>query len=163
MNFEDVRQMINELKMIVNIALDDAITVPVKNDKACINLHGTNYDYLFDLNRKGHRKPKCTYQLRDANAKSKILFRIDLIGRPHPNPAGNYAYADEILECPHVHLADFPVYGIAVALPLDAPEVHMHLNPSDINNLISCLKVTFERLNVANRTDFKYNLEDDIL
>jgi len=62
-----------------------------------------------------------------------------------------------------VHLADFPVYGIAVALPLDAPEVHMHLNPSDINNLISCLKVTFERLNVANRTDFKYNLEDDIL
>jgi len=100
-NFEDVRQMINELKMIVNISLDDAITVPVKNDKACINLHGTNYDYLFDLNRKGHRKPKCTYQLRDANAKSKILFRIDLIGRPHPNPAGNYAYADEILECPH--------------------------------------------------------------
>jgi len=159
----DIRQMIAELKMIIDYKPGAAITIPVKNDKTCLKLHGTNYDYLFDLNRKGHRKPKCTYQLRDENSKSKVLFRLDLIGRPHPNPSGDYDYAGMLINCPHVHLADFPDYGIAVALPLDAPESRIHLKESDIHNLIFCLQATLERLNVANRTDFHYNLEDDIL
>lgn len=155
-----MQELLDCLKRIT----DESKTIKLPNlgkrDK--LHLSGTNYDFYFDLNRNGHRLPKCTFQLRETNHKSDILFRFDLIGREHPNPPGNYPYSRQIMECPHVHFSTYKNFGIKVALPLSDPLVRLNISKDDMQNLLICLKKTLHRLNVANINSFIYT-EDTTL
>lgn len=151
--------MLTSLKYIVENK-NKIITIPKIGEKDCLSLHSNNYDFLFDLNRGGHKKSKCTFQLRHG---SRPLLRFDLIGKAHFNPVGDYTYSGQTVECPHVHLADFKGYGIKVALPLNDPIVRIKLNEYGTNDLIFCLKETLIRVNVANRDDFNYNEATELI
>ena len=149
-----IQELLDCLKKIVDSSKN--IDIPKFGSKGRLNLSGTNYDFYFDLNRSGHRLPKCTFQLRERNHKGDILFRFDLIGKEHPNPKGNYPYSGQLIECPHVHFATYKDYGIGVALPLSDPLVRLNIPESELNNLVLCLKKTLVRLNVANVESFAY-------
>jgi hypothetical protein len=66
--------------------------------------------FLIDINRKGRiRLAKCTYQERYQGI--IILVRLDVDGRPHPNPEVENVplpylepYNGQKLLCPHLHL-----------------------------------------------------------
>lgn len=149
-----IQELLDCLKKIVDSSKN--IDIPKFGSKGRLSLSGTNYDFYFDLNRSGHRLPKCTFQLRERNHKGDILFRFDLIGKEHPNPKGNYPYSGQLIECPHVHFATYKDYGIGVALPLSDPLVRLNIPESELNNLVLCLKKTLVRLNVANVESFAY-------
>ena len=105
-----------------------------------MNLKSNNYVFFLDLNRKGHKRPKCTFQLREKRNKELPLVRIDIIGRPHQNPDGDFKWVKQVVKCPHLHRADFPKYGTHVAVPLLKDNGNFKLSEQDLNNLIFCLK-----------------------
>lgn len=76
------------------------------------------------------------------------LVRIDIIGRPHQNPDGDFKWANQVVKCPHLHRADFPKYGTHVAVPLLKDNGNFKLSEQDLNNLILCLKKSLKFLNV---------------
>lgn len=153
--------MIESLKELVYDHQD--ILIPKFGVKDKYKLHASNYDFEMDLNRAGHKLEKCTFQLRDAINKDTVLVRFDLIGRTHPNPPGNYPYADEDIVCPHVHFANYSSGGIAIALPLSDPLVKMNLSNDELLDIIKALKAFLQRINVGNRDDFHYNINEELL
>lgn len=160
MELSTMQEMIQCLKKIIDN--NSQISIPSFGEKSMLKLHGINYDFFFDLNRSGHRRPKCTFQLREFYNKSDVLFRFDVIGKAHPNPKGNYAYSDQCIECPHVHISTYKDFGIAVALPLNDPLVKINLGTQGTDDLINCLKQVFKKINVANYSSFHYNQERDL-
>jgi hypothetical protein len=152
----EVHTLINALKSIVD-ENNGIITIPDYGTYGILNLKGTNYNFYFDLNRQGHRSPKCTFQLRETKHKSDVLLRVDLFGRPHINPIGNYKYSGQEIPCPHIHLADYKDFGISVAIPLSDPLASIKLGKSGTDDLVDCLKKVLHRINAANYKYFRYN------
>lgn len=157
----EISDMINSLKRLLHE--DKIINLPTQGKSLLLDLHSSNYDFLFDINRKGHKLIKCTFQLREINHRSDPLIRFDLIGKAHPNPVGSYGHAGERIPCPHVHMANFPEYGIAVALPINDPMVRLNIPASAYNDILFCLNEILARINVANRDDFRYTLNQELL
>lgn len=156
MDTSEITEMIDCLKQLKNDSQE--ILIPAFGNKDQFELHGANYDFFMDLNRSGHRLEKCTFQLREKLRKSIILVRFDLVGRSHTNPIGDYRHAGENIPCPHVHFANFEPVGIGAALPLDDPLVRIAL--SQKTEYIAGLKEFLTRINVGNRTDFRYTLNE---
>lgn len=66
-----------------------------------------------------------------------------------------------IIPCPHVHIATHPL-GTAYAYPLNAKEVDIQLDENDYEDIISALQSFLKRINIANRNDFQYTLNEEI-
>ena len=160
MDNHELYEMIESLKKI--IVSDSFIALPSSGQAITLDASGKNYDFLLDINRQSYRRPKCTFQLRDKDNKSRILFRFDLIGKNHPNPPGDFEYSDMKISCPHVHIATHPL-GTAYAYPLDAKEINIYLDENDYEDIILALKSFLVRINIANRNDFQYTLNEDII
>lgn len=156
---QEIRNMINSLKTIIEDS--NEICIPAFGNKSKINLKSSNYTFTVDLNRSGHKKPKCTFQLRENKNQDKALVRLDLVGRDHPNPEGNFPYAGETIPCPHIHMADKD-HGIAVAYPLNEDTAQMYLDEEMIENLGYVLKEFLRRINVANVDNYEYNYPIEI-
>lgn len=121
-----------------------------------LDLKSNNYNFVFDISRKGHKRPKCTFQLREKRNKEKPLVRIDIIGRPHHNPKGNFKWADKDIPCPHLHRADFPHFGTHVAVPLLENNGNFQLSQDELTDLCECLKKALQFLNVRNVNKYKF-------
>ncbi len=69
MDMQEIENMINSLKTII----EDGryIDIPRFGEKDTISLKSANYTFTVDLNRSGHKKPKCTFQLRENNHKDE--------------------------------------------------------------------------------------------
>lgn len=145
---KEIKTMIKCLKEIVE--KEKEIQIPSFRHADQIHLTGDNYNFLLDLNRKGHKRPKCTFQLREKRNKDHPLVRVDLIGPSHHNPTGDFKWNNEDIKCPHLHRADFPKYGMHVAVPLLEENDNFQLTQSDLKHLIKCLQKTLEFLNVQN-------------
>lgn len=160
MELSVITEMIETLKKMNHP--HTSIDLPTRQTKILLEATGTHYDFLLDINRNGHRREKCTFQLRDKSNKSNVLVRFDLIGKNHPNPPGDYEYADKIIPCPHVHIANHP-FGTSVALPLDSEYINMVLSPAEWEDIIKAFEVFLTRINVGNRSFFTYNLNEELL
>lgn len=143
---EEISKMIESIKQIIE--QNQYIHIPPFGQSKQLNLKSNNYVFFLDLNRKGHKRPKCTFQLREKRNKELPLVRIDIIGRPHQNPDGDFKWANQVVKCPHLHRADFPKYGTHVAVPLLKDNGNFKLSEQDLNNLILCLKKALKFLNV---------------
>lgn len=156
----EITIMIESLKKISEQS--NYIDLPTFGDTNQLNLKSDNYNFFLDLNRKGHRRQKCTFQLREKKNKERPLVRIDIIGRPHHNPKGNFKWSDTDIPCPHLHRADFPKYGTHVAVPLLEDNGNFELSQSDLNDLCKCLKKALEFLNVENIEDYKLREQESL-
>ena len=81
MDIAEITKMIEAVKQIIE--KNDYIDLPLFQNSSQLRLKGNNYNFILDLNRKGHRRPKCTFQLREKRNKEQPLVRVDIIGRPH--------------------------------------------------------------------------------
>lgn len=149
----EITKMIESLKRI--ISNESYITIPPFRQASRLKLESDDYSFLLDLNRKGHKRPKCTFQLRENRMKDRPLVRVDIIGSPHHNPKGDFRWSDTDIPCPHLHRADFPKYGNHVAVPLLEDNGNFTLSKSDLVNLGVCLKKALIFLNVKNISDYK--------
>ncbi|WP_420814205.1 DUF6978 family protein [Loigolactobacillus bifermentans] len=147
----------NQLTHLINLPkyLDyppSYLIVPRSGNHTRYTLHSYQLQFELDINRAGHRLEKCTFQLRQQHL---ILVRLDLIGRTHLNPPGNYPYANQAIPCPHIHLADYRSDGIAIALPLPASIVRIDISDA---NILLILIIFLQRINVVNRNYFTYKV-----
>lgn len=155
-----INELILSLKRIIHH--ETVIDIPSFGEKSTVPLKSSNYYFTLDINRSGHKKQKVTFQLRENSHKTDPLIRLDVIGRSHPNPPGDYDLADRIIECPHIHFASSE-YGLAIAYPLDHPIVRMNLTPNVLEDLGETLKIFMDRINVANIDSYDYNYNVEIL
>jgi hypothetical protein len=160
MEFEQIQELINSLKMILNEGPDIVIPNPGNKDK--IELKSSSYLFVVDLNRSGHKKPKCTFQLREQQHKDYPLLRLDLVGRTHPNPSGDFPLAGQEIPCPHIHIAD-PDYGQSIAYPLNHNYAKLFLTDNELEDLAIVLKSFLERCNVGNINEYNYNYQVNLL
>lgn len=151
MKLERIHELINSLKRIVQE--NNKIHIPEIGTKDQIELKSSNHLFHLDLNRNGHRKPQCTYQLREQQSKDYPLLRFDLIGRTHVNPPGDYPNANEKIPCPHLHIAH-PDYGDSIAYPLNHAYAKMYLTDDELNNLGDALISFLKRCNVGNINEY---------
>jgi hypothetical protein len=156
MYLETINELINSLKEIINN--DPNIFIPIAGERNRIELKSNSYLFTVDLNRSGHKKPKCTFQLREQQQKDQPLLRLDLIGRTHVNPPGNYELAGEEIPCPHLHIAH-PEYGDSIAYPLNNNYAKIFLTENEQKDLIKVLKSFLERCNVENIETYKYSYQ----
>lgn len=138
------------------------ITIPNIGNKDKIELKSSSYLFFVDLNRTGHKKPKCTFQLREQQHKDYPLLRLDLVGRTHPNPPGDNPLAGQEIPCPHIHIAD-PDFGSTIAYPLDHNYAKIFLTDNELEDLAIVLKSFLERCNVGNINEYDYNYQVDLL
>jgi hypothetical protein len=112
-------------------------------------------------NRKGRKKPKCTFQLREQQHKDKPLLRLDILGPAHPNPPGDFPYTGEIIYCPHLHIAH-PEYGDSIAYPLNNVYAKMYLTEEELKEIEILLRKFLERCNVGNINDYTFNYQSEL-
>lgn len=159
MDIEQINELIDALKMI--LAKGTNINIPPPRDGNKIELKSSKYTFTVDLNRKGHLKPKVTFQLRENQHKDFPLLRLDLIGRSHTNPPGEFPYANIRIPCPHLHIAH-PEHGTSIAYPLDSEYAKMVLNDKDMENLVLVLKGFLKRCNVSNINDYSFSEQSSL-
>lgn len=159
MELDLINELINSLKKILH--QEGTIYIPDSGQKDKIELKDSKYLFTVDLNRKGHRKPKCTFQLRENQNKDYPLLRLDLIGRTHVNPPGDYPNANEEIPCPHLHIAH-PDYGDSIAYPLDDNYARMFLTEEEIEDLAKVLKSFLERCNVGNINEYNIKYQNSL-
>lgn len=160
MNQSIIDQLINSLKRIVES--NNTIDIPSSSEKGIIELKSKNHLFIVDMNRNGHKKPKCTFQLRNQENKDQPLLRLDLIGRNHTNPPGDYHLAGQTIPCPHIHIAH-PDYGDNIAYPLNDTYAKMYLTDEEINDLMIVLQEFLKRCNVGNIDSYNFQLQDNLL
>lgn len=156
MDIHLINELIKSLKMI--ISSNKIINIPEFGQKDKIELKGESYSFIVDLNRSGYKKPKCTFQLRETHYRDKPLLRLDLIGRKHKNPPGDFDYAEQDIPCPHLHILD-PDYGTSIAYPLDSKYAKIILTEEILTDLAAVLKEFLKRCNVGNIHDYKINYQ----
>lgn len=142
MDIAEITKMIEAVKQIIE--KNDYIDLPLFQNSSQLRLKGNNYNFILDLNRKGHRRPKCTFLLREKRNKEQPLVRVDIIGRPHQNPVGDFKWSNKVIPCPHLHRADF------------------QLSQNDLNNLCECLKKTLKFLNVDNINSYNFREQESL-
>lgn len=160
MDIAEITKMIEAVKQIIE--KNDHIDLPLFQNSSQLRLKGNNYNFILDLNRKGHRRPKCTFLLREKRNKEQPLVRVDIIGRPHQNPVGDFKWSNKVIPCPHLHRADFPKYGTYVAVPLLEKNENFQLSQNDLNNLCECLKKTLKFLNVDNINSYNFREQESL-
>lgn len=159
MDINRINELIECLKRIINES--SIIDIPQKGDSSKLELKSNSFYFFVDINRKGRKKPKCTFQLREQQHKEKPLLRLDILGPAHTNPPGDYPLAGEIIPCPHLHIAH-PEYGASIAYPLNHSYAKMYLNEDELNEMETLLKKFLERCNVANINDYTYNYQSEL-
>ncbi|MCA0970832.1 hypothetical protein LCM20_09540 [Halobacillus litoralis] len=159
MNLNEIHDLINCLKRILH--QNSTIPIPNQGSKEKIELTSTKYSFVVDLNRSGHKKPKCTFQLRAQHYRDTPLLRLDLIGRAHSNPPGDYPLANERIPCPHIHIIH-PDYGDKIAYPLDDSYAKMYLKDESLEDLAYVLKQFLKRCNVGNIDEYEYQYHLDL-
>lgn len=160
MELDKIHELIDSMKRILQE--NKTIHVPDSGTENKIELKNPNFLFIVDLNRKGHYKPKCTFQLREQQHKDYPLLRLDLIGRAHPNPPGDYPLSEQEIPCPHIHIAD-PDYGARIAYPLDHPYAKMYLTDDDLENLAAALGSFLKRCNVGNINEYSIEYQNTLL
>lgn len=155
-----INELINCLKRII---LEKPIFhLPQKGFYDKIDLKSSEFLFIIDVNRKGRKKPKFTLQLRNKATKDAALLRLDLIGPDHPNPEGDFPFADETIPCPHIHIAH-PDYGDGIAYPLNTEYANMYLTEKQFDDLVFILKLFLERCNVGNINDMTYEYQTELI
>ena len=56
---EEISKMIESIKQIIE--QNQYIHIPPFGQSKQLNLKSNNYAFFLDLNRKGHKRPKCTF------------------------------------------------------------------------------------------------------
>lgn len=159
MNLHTINELISCLKRIIHQT--QIINIPRSGDSLRLELKSSSFYFFVDINRKGRKKPKCTFQLREQQHKDKSLLRLDIIGPAHPNPPGNYPLAGEIIPCPHLHIAH-PEYGDSIAYPLDHTYANMFLTEEQLTEIETLLIEFLKRCNVANINDYIFNYQSEL-
>lgn len=160
MDLKIINEMILSLKRIID--QPEIIHFPLAGDYKRIELKSNNFYFWIDVNRKGRKKSRCTFQLREMQHRDKPLLRLDLVGPPHPNPPGDYDLAEQIIPCPHIHIAH-PEYGDSIAYPLDHNYAKICLTEDDLSDMIILLTKFLKRCNVADIHDHTYQEQVELL
>lgn len=156
----EIRSMIKSIKEIIE--KENYINFPSFRQTGRLDLKSKDYNFILDLNRKGHKRPKCTFQLRNKRNKEKPIVRVDIIGKSYLNPKGSFKWAGKEISCPHLHRADFPNYGTRVAVPLLEKNDNFQLDKTDLNNLGMCLRKTLKFLKVKNYDNYSIREQNNL-
>lgn len=132
----------------------NVIHLPNKGEYIKLESVSANFYFIIDINLRG-RVGNTTLQLRNKSYIDKPILRLDISGPSHPNPEGAYDGAGKVIDCPHLHIAH-PLYGDAIAYPLDHDMVKIHLTNDQLNDLVVVLKCFLEYINTGNIFDFIY-------
>ncbi|NCU16829.1 DUF6978 family protein [Pallidibacillus pasinlerensis] len=159
MDLNTINELIDCLKKIIHQS--QSIDIPKKGESLKLELKSTSFYFFIDINRKGRKKPKCTFQLREHQHKDKPLLRLDILGPAHPNPPGDFPYAGEIISCPHLHIAH-PEYGDSIAYPLNNVYAKMYLTEEELKEIEILLRKFLERCNVGNINDYTFNYQSEL-
>jgi len=159
MNQATIDKLLSSAKRIIETV--PLIQIPNHGSQSRIELKDGEYLFYVDLNRSGHKKPKCTYQLRESVQKDKILLRLDLVGRTHKNPPGDFELAESDIPCPHMHIANEKL-GTSIAYPLDHEYVKMFLKEEELENLIFVFKTFLNKCIVTNTNEYDFELQDQL-
>ncbi|PAD21651.1 DUF6978 family protein [Terribacillus saccharophilus] len=160
MDIKQINYLIDCLKMLLHRNPD--LVIPVVGNKMKLELKSDKHLFLIDVNRAGHKKPKCTYQLREQQQKDFPLMRLDLLGPTHKNPPGDFELADQDIPCPHIHIAD-PEYGTSIAYPLNHKYANMYLTDEETKDLALVLQKFLKRCNVGNFLDYNISYQPDLI
>lgn len=160
MDSNEINELIDCLKRITHDS--NSFYLPEKGSYDQLDLKSNKSFFIVDVNRKGRKKPQFTLQLRDKEHKDCALLRLDMIGPPHKNPEGDFPFAGEIIECPHLHIAH-PDYGSSIAYPLNNDYAKIYLTDAQIMDLVLILKMFLERCNVGNIDDIHYEYQQELI
>ncbi|HLS08002.1 DUF6978 family protein [Lentibacillus sp.] len=159
MEFEVIQELINSLKEILQE--EKTIQIPNTGEKDKIELKSSSYMFTVDLNRRGIRKPKCSFQLREQQHKEYPLLRLDLIGRTHTNPPGEHPFSKEDIPCPHIHIAH-PDYGDSIAYPLNSTYAKIFLTKDELEDLAKVLETFLKRCHVGNIDEYTIEYQNSL-
>lgn len=160
MDFSIINELITSLKRIIE--LNPILKLPEAGKSDKIELKSNSFYFWVDINRKGRKKPQCTFQLREKQHKDSPLLRLDIIGPDHPNPPGDFPLAGRVIPCPHLHIAH-PDYGDSIAYPLDDNYAKMYITDEELHEIDTLLKKFLERCNVGNINDYNYEYQTELL
>lgn len=155
MNKQVLENMLASLKYFKE--MDNVLIFPSDKNRKIYPVYAKEYEFQVDISRKGHKLTKCTFQLRRGNTK---LYRIDLIGREHTNPPGDYKYANQSIECPHIHTIRHQL-GLSVALPVE--EGLIAIPDDELSYMINGFRYFMEEVNIANRHDIKCIANENLI
>lgn len=159
-SFNSINELISSLKRIIEGS--QSINIPERGESHKIELKSNSFYFWVDMNRKGRKKPKCTFQLREKQQKDTPLLRLDILGPPHPNPPGDFPLANEIIPCPHLHIAH-PDYGDSIAYPLNHSYAKMFITNDQLKEIDILLRKFLERCNVGNIDEYSYDYQIEFL
>jgi len=159
MNQKTINEFISCLKMLNNS--NRTIQLPDKGDSLRLKSKSRHHYFIIDVNLKG-RLGNITLQLRSEMYPHKPLLRLDIAGRSHPNPEGNFEGAGQIIPCPHMHIAH-PDYGDSIAYPLNSDMVKIHLTKEELNDLVFILRKFLIYMNTGNISDFDFHQQMNLI
>ncbi|MCT1903827.1 DUF6978 family protein [Oceanobacillus sojae] len=99
--------------------------------------------------------------MRDKSFKDYPLLRLDIIGPPHINPEGEFPYAGERIECPHIHIAE-ERYAAKRAYPLNEEYAKMYLTNDQLSDLVEILKEFLKYCNVGNTNTINFSVQEEL-
>ncbi|EUJ18972.1 DUF6978 family protein [Listeria aquatica] len=158
---EDIRNLIASFKQI-NDPFLQKIWLPDNGEKSSLKLQSNLTTFTVDLNRAGRKAPKCTFQLREDLHRDTKLIRLDLCGPAHENPNGDFEYANQIIACPHIHIAD-EKYGDSIAYPLNENYAKMYLTSEELEDIAVVFRKFLERIHVVKLDKFEIYVNTTIL
>ncbi|WP_115751743.1 DUF6978 family protein [Listeria kieliensis] len=158
---EEIRNLISSLKRM-NDSFLKKLWLPDNGNKSSLKLRSNLTTFTVDLNRAGRKAPKCTFQLREDLHRDIKLIRLDLCGPAHENPNGDFEYANQVIPCPHIHIAD-ENYGDSIAYPLNENYAKMYLTSEELEDIAIVFRRFLERINVAQLDEFEIYVNTTIL
>ncbi|BDH60703.1 hypothetical protein MTP04_08330 [Lysinibacillus sp. PLM2] len=159
MRQSEINDLINQFKRLI---LDNnMITIPKSNEYIKLDAKSSTKYFYVDINRKGNRIKRFTLQLRNQEKKELPLLRFDLVGPPHPNPPGDFPFAEKVIPCPHLHIAH-EEYGDKIAYPLTYELVQMRLTPEELSDFVKILKSFLKRCNIEGIESYNYSYQEEM-
>lgn len=148
----ELDNLINSLKRILSD--DNLINIPDINKKEQLQSKSQSEFFIIDLNRQGTKVKRFTLQLRAQRFKDLPLLRLDLVGPSHSNPPGDFLYSDEIIPCPHIHIAK-EGFGDRIAYPLNNETADLYLTNEQLEDFVQVTKTFLQKCNIINVEDLQ--------
>ena len=96
MDQQTIDESISSLKRIIRDVR--TIDVPVIGAQTSIELKSLDDSFEVYIGRKGHKKVRFSINFFRLKERHSPIIRLDLIGRVHENPEGDFPYAGELFQ-----------------------------------------------------------------
>jgi len=100
-------------------------------------------------------------QLREKTKRDFPILRLDILGPPHTNPDGDFPFAGQQIDCPHIHIAH-EVFGDTIAYPLNTKYANIYLTNEEILDMVLVLNRFLKKCNVGNAAEYQFNLQGQL-